>query len=345
LKGFFADFDNLELLAKALPIACSKSWDDAFRYVSCALGSVGCVFRSFSGKIKVFIPVKASTMDVRTARKLVQLLMPNYYKAIDKDGGMRFSFVNISAYNELSDFLSSYHFNMVIENNTKIYSEMKSIKKKREEVRTIVYLPSSIPSESKSLTWNLYDGNLPENIANSESEAYKILFKYAAGALYLSTTTGVALPQVKIAKIAGVSQKRISPLIKRMIKEQIIVLTRPYNKGAGLAAKYRFTGFYLQWAKSELQRIKNGTAIRNNKKTREEQLQTVLNTIKTGNYYKPLFRLTNFFTSETDYINTVRSIQGFEDKAEERETMAMKAWAAHIKLDEEKKLNILIQVV
>lgn len=314
LKGFFADFDSLESLSNHIPASYSSSWDAAYEFLSGKFKN-GCVFKSYTGKVKIFFPLDIQTISVISARNLAKKILGDIFDAIDSKGGLRYSFINETAYTKIKEYVSSSSLNKDIQFNSQY---IRKGFRNGEEVRSIIKPKSDI-------SWNLYDGELPENIQNlKRGKTVQFVFKYMAGALYLSSEAGIALPQVNMAKIAGVSQMAISKAIHKAMELGIIRRVSYAHYDSGTAAKYKFDGFYLQWAKAELARIKKGKPALN----REEKLRAILSEIQDHNWNLPLFKLTGLFTSEETYLEAVESIPGVHDKPE-RLRQALNAWKCH----------------
>lgn len=311
-KGLFLDFDKLEGMSAVMPEAFSSDWDGVARWMNLALGNHGCMFRSASKKVKVFIPINTDSLTQAEAKAYVKKNFPRYASLVDMNGGLRYSFIDKEAYQTLKQYLKSMEYVSAVDSNTKLFS------KKRE----VGYYNKRV---TEPLKWNLFNGVVPSSILNmKKNDTLVKVFNFIAGSFYLSTSHGVAVPQEKVAEMFGVSQMAISNALSRLIKEGVIVKTSQWNHKAGLASKYRFTGFYLGWAKKQLEDIKTKKPTARFKLSKE----AVEASFKPGEWNKLLFIYTRFFNSSEAYYEAVKAIPGFSDKAE-REVQMVSAWKSH----------------
>ncbi len=323
LNGIFLDFDDLGLLDKVIPAAFCENWHDAERWLSLALGANGCVFRSASGKVKVFCPIRTSSINQAEAKTFAIRAFSSYFEALDSKGGFRYSFIDTNAYIILKRYLKSNDYELALANNTNLWNT--EIKKEKEV--GILYDKDT----SKSFTWNIYTGQIPSSVLNlPKNDTLIKVFRAAAGAFYLSCSYGVVLPQHQLGELFQVSQPAISCAINRMIKLGIIRRTAYACHEAGLAARYRFEGEYLDWAKDELKKIRTNKTLKGHTKVIKVSKSSIESLFKEGTMNRALFIYTRFFDDMEGYLEACKAQPYFGSKREhEREARA--AWASHKK--------------
>jgi len=172
-------------------------------------------------------------------------------------------------------------------------------------------------SNPKSFKWNLYEGPLPEKILNLRNNDLLVkVFRMMAGSFYLSTTYGIALPQVQMKIQFGVSQPQISNAIHRLIREGVIWKIMNACHLQGMAAKYQFFGEYLEWAKKMYEGIKANQAYNNSPKKQKTYRMAVEARFRPGEMNLALFEYTRFFDSFQAYLGACAKHPYFGQKPE-----------------------------
>ena len=124
LKGIFLDFDDLGLLEKVIPLAFCGTWDDVERWMNSALGHNGCIHRSASNKVKVFCPIRTSSINQAQAKAFVKRAFSSYFDALDSNGGFRYSFIDTNSHPILKKYLKSSDYEIAVANNTNLWNKV-----------------------------------------------------------------------------------------------------------------------------------------------------------------------------------------------------------------------------
>ena len=180
-----------------------------------------------------------------------------------------------------------------------------------------IYSAGVIQPETKPFVWNSYQGEIPKAIQELRSnELLEKVFRAAAGAFYLSTTYGVALPQKQLGQLFGVSHQQVSNAIHRLIKLGVIRRNIEAIHLQGKAAKYQFVGEYMEWAKEQFKAIKAQIAHNNSPEPQKDYRSAVESRFQPGEMNLALFEYTRFFDSIKAYLSACREHSYFGQKAE-----------------------------
>lgn len=313
VQGVFADFDDLEKLSKLIPSAFSTSWSEVRRWLACKF-STGCVFPSASGKAKVFFPFTEKGLTyTKLKNRCKTLLGHEYFEAVDKLG-FQHSFINTESYPILKVWLKSSEYTHSLELNNHTLNI-----KNREESKVIV------DACKEDYKWNCYKGILPENMlsdlnSKTKNTHLEAVIRYALGT-NTSISTGVAIPQTLAGKTLGIPQRAVGRAIRTLIELGVFKMVSIAKEGYK-AAKYAFCGFWVAVASNIFKTDLRGISGR---------IQTILEGIEDGNYNESLWKLTNFFRSEKEYMEKVLTIPGIQEKT--RLAQALNAWTCHTKND------------
>ncbi len=179
------------------------------------------------------------------------------------------------------------------------------------------YSAGVIHPEAKPFVWNSYQGEIPKAIQDlRNNELLEKVFRAAAGAFYLSTTHGVALPQKQLGQLFGVSHQQVSNAIHRLIRLGVIRLNIKACQPQGRAAKYHFIGEYLEWAEVQFKGIKAQMAHNNSPETQKSYRVAVEARFKPGEMNLALFEYTRFFDSFEAYLSACEEHSYFGQKPE-----------------------------
>jgi len=334
VQGVLADFDSLEDALSIISEGYKKeNWADVRRYLSLHFFN-GCVFPSASGKAKIFFPVSCPALSTKKSEQMLEELLGSAFRAINTNdrSGMRYSFITKDAYHLLSMWLKNVDFKIALDYNNMICKKyinqvsqnILPIKNKSKDI----VVTSSTTETPSDYVWVSSDVEIPENMLDN----LKTKNKNVSGAILFAlvsksciTNTGVAIPQDLLAKTIGIPQKAASRLLRTCINLGIFKKVSEYIPHQK-AARYCFTGFWLSWASQVVKKAPEGSY---------SGLKSIIDTIKEGNWNTPLFKMTNYFSNEQDYMNKVESLPNYDEKPE-RARQAKNAWTSHIKKDSKK---------
>jgi hypothetical protein len=336
ISGVFADFDDLKGTIAVIPAAFgAKTWADVRRYFSCFFWN-GCIFKSFSGRAKIFFPVSIPKLTTTKSEKILEELLGQYMRALNIDtdkSGLRYSFINKESYPILSAWLLSSDFDTALQYNNMICKKyisagMETGKQYGGEGRDIGITSYPIKSDYK---WRINNEvEIPENMLNNlktKNKNISGLIRYALGSSFC-VSSGVAIPVDLLATALNITKPSASRLIRNGINLGIIKKVSEYIPHVK-AASYCFTGFWCSWAKQVIKTAPRASTT---------GIKTILDTIKDGNWNMPLFKLTNFFDLEEKYMAFVLTIPNIHAKTE-REKQAKNAWKSHLKRDINKNIK------
>lgn len=330
LSGFFADFDSLEKLSGLLPVGLELSWVNARRWLALKHQNA-CVFPSASGKAKAFFPTQGRPLDQAKAKDyLAVLLSPEYAQATD-DKGLRYSFINAAGYSELASWLQSSAYITALEHNSSLLvNHHRVIQLKRErESKDIAFTIKPPVYEWNSFKGPVSDLMLEDVKGKAKSPHIEGVIRYALGSR-TCIGSGVAIPQDLLGKALGISQPTASRALADAVRLGVLRVVTPYIARAR-AATYAFCGF---WA------VEAARIFRTRPEAHTGRVKGILDSITDGTWNDGLFRLTNYFGTESDYMAYVESIPGYRLKSE-RARQAVNAWRCHVVNDEKKRLSAL----
>ncbi len=323
LKGIFLDFDDLELVSKLLPATTNPTWEEVANWMTNKLSSNGCVFRSASGKVKVFCPINVNAIDQKQAKLYVAKAFGELYDYLDSKGGFRYSFVDTSAYQIIKQYLNSYEYELALNHNT---IQFNSITEEREKKEVGILYENY---RRKSFSWNLFYGDIPQSLMRQPRNHLLLqVFRFISGSFYLSTACGIALPQHRMAELFGVSQRAIGKTIERLVRLGVIRKTASHCHAAGLAARFKFDGFYLEWARNELQKILTRKATNRRTETVKVARSATESLFREGQMNRALFLYTRFFDDLETYLDACTA-QPYFGRKPEHDRQARSAWASH----------------
>ena len=196
-------------------------------------------------------------------------------------------------------------------------------------------------TSSEPFSWKLYAEPLPaEFSAIKHNGLLEKVVRMMAGSFYLSTKCGIALPQVRMGSMFGVSQPQISNAIRRLVEAGVIRLNISACHLQRRAAKYQFVGSYMEWAKKQYEGIKAQMARNNSPETQKSYRASVEARFQPGEMNLALFEYTRFFDSFKAYLSACEEHSYFGQKPEHIH-QAKYAWKCREKerRDEAEKLT------
>jgi hypothetical protein len=231
------------------------------------------------------------------------------HKDVLDKAGIEASFITWGMLNELQNKIHSTKIHKFSFSPDPIVLHKKSLK---------------IMAVQKTPKWNLFKGQVPENIQDM-SKYVRYVFPAIAGNLKYATTLGMSFPLKFHSEVSGYNVRYLSGALKALVKLGVIVKNSNYKVGHH-ANSYKFTGFYLQWAKNELEKIRT---VKSGK-----SLEQIMDSIEDGNWNLPLFDLAIYSIrhhwSRETYLETVKGIPGWNEKPE-RIKQATSAYTSYSK--------------
>jgi len=337
-KGIWLDFDSLEALKPLMPEHYSASWSNARRWIENRFRNNGFTITSISGKAKVFIPLQISEINQISARNIAKRICgDSWFSALDYNGGFRYSFIDANSWYSLSGYLKSIDFTSHIENN-KAYvrshiDNVKSLSIQHHNTENIDRESEDIvPTSSTTYKWKSYEGNIPQNMLdnlNTKNKHIEGVIRYALGHSSC-ISNGVAIPGILLGQTLNIRQQVASRAIKKCLDLGILKKVSTHIVGYK-ACRYVFCGLWLSWATQVVKELPRPVS---------RNTEAILKEFRDGNWNNTLWKLTNYFSSENDYLLFVKNIPGINDK-NDRYNQAIHAWNCHIKADINKnKINM-----
>jgi len=255
------------------------------------------------------------------------------YPVIDYNGGLRYSFINAMSYDILSSWLKNDNcISAVIHNDSIISIYIKREEEKKN--RVIVDTCSSHPTVSEYI-WNPYIGELPENMVHdlrsrTKNKHVEGVIRFALGTNTCVGKLGVAIPQTLLGKTLDIPQRTAGRAIGCAVKLGILRKTIPAIESKR-AAKYVLCGFWAVWARNMFKASPTGSQV---------GLKAIVDQVCDGNWNDPLFKMTNFFPAESDFLAFVSGLPDFHEKPE-RKSQAVSAWKSHVERDASRTVPLL----
>lgn len=317
----FADFD-------LLPDGYS-SFEMLEHLLSCAFHERACVIPSSGGHLKVMFRTTGKNWSKDEVRQFLawQFGGPNGFWSkkgerlnkrrepvsaycIDRQGTDH-TFINMNMLELMQKSYSKLHL------FTSFGPEEQASNSTNKASSSTIYSIGVATTPSEPFQWNLYEGPLPAGLSDLKSNELLVkVFRMMAGSFYLSTTYGIALPQVRMSSMFGVSQPQISNAIRRLIKVGVIRLNIEACQLQRRAAKYQFVGPYMEWAKRQYEGIKAQIAHNNSPEIQKSYRASVEARLSPGEMNLALFEFTRFFDSFEAYLRACEEHAYFGQKAE-----------------------------